>query len=175
MSKGNPGFEKLSNTNSNFLFLKGKTTVGEYLLTRLKQLNVGHLFGVPGDFVLPFNQCIEQKNDLKFIGTCNELNAGNTKYIVQHGSTQIDLFCSYLAYAADAYARLRGLGVIVVTYSVGELSALNGVAGSYAERVPVVVITGMFSIQSKRRIAKLSGSDFAWLCKIILKPFIDKL
>eukprot|EP00029_Vermamoeba_vermiformis_P007890 TRINITY_DN3541_c0_g1_i1.p1 TRINITY_DN3541_c0_g1~~TRINITY_DN3541_c0_g1_i1.p1 ORF type:complete len:557 (+),score=134.42 TRINITY_DN3541_c0_g1_i1:524-2194(+) len=100
---------------------QGKTTVGEYLLARLKQFNVGHMFGVPGDFVLPFNQLIEQKNDLKFIGTCNELNA---------------------AYAADAYARLRGLGVIVVTYSVGELSALNGVAGSYAERVPVVVITG---------------------------------
>ncbi len=50
----------------------------------------------------------------------------------------------FLAYAADAYARLRGLGVIVVTYSVGELSALNGVAGSYAERVPVVVITGKY-------------------------------
>jgi len=48
----------------------------------------------------------------------------------------------FSAYAADAYARLRGLGVVVVTYSVGELSALNGVAGSYAERVPVVVITG---------------------------------
>jgi TPP-dependent 2-oxoacid decarboxylase len=57
--------------------MAGKTTVGDYILTRLKQLKVGHMFGVPGDFVLPFNQLIEQKNDLKFIGTCNELNAGN--------------------------------------------------------------------------------------------------
>jgi TPP-dependent 2-oxoacid decarboxylase len=57
--------------------MTGKTTVGDYILTRLKQLKVGHMFGVPGDFVLPFNQLIEQKNDLKFIGTCNELNAGN--------------------------------------------------------------------------------------------------
>ncbi len=57
-------------------------------------------------------------------------------------SSVIAFITQFSAYAADAYARLRGLGVVVVTYSVGELSALNGVAGSYAERVPVVVITG---------------------------------
>lgn len=71
------------------------------------------------------------------------------------------VFIRFLAYAADAYARLRGLGVIVVTYSVGELSALNGVAGSYAERVPVVVITGKYLTECFRtdeRIEKLSRS-----------------
>ncbi len=95
-------------------------TVAEYLLLRLKEIGVGHLFGVPGDFVLGFlNQVL--KSDLEFIGTCNELNA---------------------AYAADGYARLRGIGAFTSTFGVGELSAVNGVAGAFAERVPVVVITG---------------------------------
>jgi TPP-dependent 2-oxoacid decarboxylase len=58
-----------------------------------------------------------------------------------HFSPQIDLFLP-AAYAADGYARIRGVGALVTTYGVGELSALNGVAGSFAERVPVVLITG---------------------------------
>ena len=95
-------------------------SVGEYLLIRLKQLGVDHLFGVPGDFVMAFfNQVL--KSDVQYVGMCNELNA---------------------AYAADGYARLRGIGAFATTYAVGELSALNGVAGSFAERVPVVAITG---------------------------------
>jgi TPP-dependent 2-oxoacid decarboxylase len=95
-------------------------TVAEYLLTRLKEIGVDHLFGVPGDFVLGFlNQVL--KSDLQYVGTCNELNA---------------------AYAADGYARIRGIGAFTSTYGVGELSAVNGVAGAFAERVPVVVITG---------------------------------
>jgi indolepyruvate decarboxylase len=95
-------------------------TVAEYLLTRLKEIGVDHLFGVPGDFVLGFfNQVL--KSDLMYVGTCNELNA---------------------AYAADGYARIRGIGAFSSTYGVGELSAINGVAGAFAERVPVVVITG---------------------------------
>jgi indolepyruvate decarboxylase len=95
-------------------------TIAEYLLTRLKEIGVDHLFGVPGDFVLGFfNQVLN--SDLKYVGTCNELNA---------------------AYAADGYARIRGIGAFSSTYGVGELSAINGVAGAFAERVPVVVITG---------------------------------
>lgn len=95
-------------------------TVAEYLLGRLKEIGIDHLFGVPGDFVLGFfNEIL--KSDIKYIGTCNELNA---------------------AYAADGYARIRGIGAFSSTYGVGELSAINGVAGSFAERVPVVVITG---------------------------------
>jgi indolepyruvate decarboxylase len=100
--------------------ISSEITVAEYLLTRLKEIGVDHLFGVPGDFVLGFfNQVL--KSDLKYIGTCNELNA---------------------AYAADGYARIRGIGAFSSTYGVGELSAINGVAGAFAERVPVVVITG---------------------------------
>lgn len=100
--------------------ISSEITVAEYLLTRLKELGVDHLFGVPGDFVLGFfNQVL--KSDVKYVGTCNELNA---------------------AYAADGYARIRGVGAFSSTYGVGELSAINGVAGAFAERVPVVVITG---------------------------------
>jgi indolepyruvate decarboxylase len=100
--------------------MSSEITVAEYLLTRLKEIGVDHLFGVPGDFVLGFfNQVL--KSDLKYVGTCNELNA---------------------AYAADGYARIRGIGAFSSTYGVGELSAANGVAGAFAERVPVVVITG---------------------------------
>jgi indolepyruvate decarboxylase len=100
--------------------ISSETTVAEYLLTRLKEIGVDHLFGLPGDFVLGFfNQVL--KSDLKYVGTCNELNA---------------------AYAADGYARIRGIGAFSTTYGVGELSAVNGVAGAFAERVPVVVITG---------------------------------
>ncbi|OAH96173.1 alpha-keto acid decarboxylase family protein [Methylomonas methanica] len=95
-------------------------TVADYLIIRLKEIGVDHLFGVPGDFVLGFfNQVL--KSDLTYIGTCNELNA---------------------AYAADGYARIRGVGAFSSTYAVGELSAINGVAGAFAERVPIVVITG---------------------------------
>jgi len=96
------------------------TTVAQYLLSRLKEIGVDHLFGVPGDFVLGFlNQAL--RSEVKYVGTCNELNA---------------------AYAADGYARIRGIGAFASTYGVGELSAINGVAGAFAERVPVVAITG---------------------------------
>ena len=100
--------------------ISSEITVAEYLLTRLKEIGVDHLFGVPGDFVLGFfNQIL--KSDIQYVGTCNELNA---------------------AYAADGYARIRGIGAFSSTYGVGELSAINGVAGAFAERVPVVAITG---------------------------------
>lgn len=100
--------------------INSEITVAEYLLIRLKEIGVDHIFGVPGDFVMGFfNQIL--KSEVKYIGTCNELNA---------------------AYAADAYSRIRGIGAFSSTYGVGELSAINGVAGAFAERIPVVVITG---------------------------------
>src|SRR5262245_30968934 len=95
-------------------------TVSHYVMDRLKELGVDHVFGVPGDFVLGVFHAVEQRG-VRCICTCNELNA---------------------AYAADAYARTRGLGALLTTYVVGELSAINGVAGAYAERIPVVQITG---------------------------------
>ena len=95
-------------------------TVGRYLVERLKQAGIDHVFGVPGDYVLTFMDRILE-GGVELIGTCNELNAG---------------------YAADAYARMNGIGALCVTYGVGSFSAVNAVAGAYAEQVPLVVITG---------------------------------
>lgn len=96
-------------------------TVAAYLSIRLHQLGVEHLFGVPGDFNLTLLDLIAAEGRQAWVGSPNELNAG---------------------YAADGYARCRGLGALVTTYGVGELSCINAVAGSYAENVPVVQITG---------------------------------
>jgi indolepyruvate decarboxylase len=96
-------------------------SVGEYLAARLSQLGVAHLFGLPGDFNLGLLDEMLGDGAIEWVGSTNELNA---------------------AYAADAYGRLRGLGALVTTYGVGELSAINGVAGAFAEDVPVVQITG---------------------------------
>ncbi|MBV9615114.1 MAG: alpha-keto acid decarboxylase family protein [Ktedonobacteraceae bacterium] len=96
-------------------------TVGDYLLYRLKEMGIKHIFGVPGDYNLGFVDHIDRDEELAWIGTCNELNA---------------------AYAADGYARLNGIAAISTVFGPGELSALNGIAGAYAERVPLVVITG---------------------------------
>ena len=97
------------------------TTVGEFILDRLKSIGVTEIIGVPGDFNLSFLEQINQAEGIRFIGACNELNA---------------------AYAADGYARQRGVGVLLTTYGVGELSALNGIAGARAEHVPVVSLAG---------------------------------
>ncbi|MEF2977489.1 alpha-keto acid decarboxylase family protein [Subtercola sp. YIM 133946] len=144
--------------------LPPRISVGRYLATRLRQLGVEHLFGLPGDFNLslldemlaPDAPNADQQrpaaphtaaatprpaaphpaaphlaaphpaaasHPLQWVGTTNELNA---------------------AYAADGYARIRrSIGALVTTLGVGELSAINGVAGSFAEDVPVVQITGM--------------------------------
>ncbi|MEO8532154.1 MAG: thiamine pyrophosphate-dependent enzyme [Flavobacterium sp.] len=95
-------------------------TVADYLLTRLKQLNVTEIFQIPGDYVKHFTQALENFDGIKTIGTTNELDA---------------------SYAADAYARTRGLGAVSLQYGVSTFSALNAIAGAYVERSPVVVIS----------------------------------
>ncbi|EOP10196.1 indole-3-pyruvate decarboxylase [Bacillus cereus BAG2O-3] len=101
--------------------MKMQYTVSTYLLDRLSELGIEHIFGVPGDYNLAFLDDVLAHEKLKWIGNCNELNA---------------------AYAADGYARINGIAALITTFGVGELSALNGVAGSYAENVPVIKITG---------------------------------
>lgn len=96
-------------------------TVGDYLLDRLAELGVTEVFGVPGDYNLEFLDHIVAHSQLRWVGNANELNAG---------------------YAADGYGRLRGMSAVVTTFGVGELSASNAIAGSYAEHVPVVHIVG---------------------------------
>jgi indolepyruvate decarboxylase len=108
-------------------------TVVEHLMTRLKQIGVTDVFGVPGDFSFALNDAVEDDPDMRWIGCCNELNA---------------------AYAADGYARVKGRSALCTTYGVGELSALCGVAGSYTEHLPVIHLVGMPSVstQKARRI-----------------------
>jgi TPP-dependent 2-oxoacid decarboxylase len=97
-------------------------TVADYLLHRLSELGIDTIFGVPGDYVLEFICAITDGAGPAWVGNCNELNA---------------------AYAADGYARIKGAAALVVTAGVGDLGAAGGIAGSYAESVPVVVISGV--------------------------------
>ncbi|KAK7739815.1 hypothetical protein SLS62_011204 [Diatrype stigma] len=94
--------------------------LAEYLFTRLKQLGVESVHGVPGDFNLTLLDHV-QPSGLHWVGNANELNAG---------------------YAADGYARTKGVGALITTFGVGELSAINAIAGAYAERAAVVHIVG---------------------------------
>jgi indolepyruvate decarboxylase len=105
-------------------------TIGDFLLRRLQEAGVRHLFGVPGDFNLELLQQNEDGGYLQWVGTCSELNA---------------------SYAADGYARLNGMGALTVTNAVGALSTINGIAGSFAEHVPVVCIAGSIPLRSIER------------------------
>jgi pyruvate decarboxylase len=94
--------------------------LAEYLFKRLVQLGIGSVHGVPGDFNLTLLDYVEPAG-LNWVGNANELNAG---------------------YAADAYARIKGISALVTTFGVGELSAINAIAGAYAERAALVHIVG---------------------------------
>lgn len=115
-------------------------TVGDYLLDRLAELGITHLFGLPGDFNLEFLDHVLAHPGIRWVGGANELNAG---------------------YAADGYGRLRGIAALLTTFGVGELSAANAIAGSYAEHVPVVHIVGAPSkdAQAARRVVHHSLGD----------------
>lgn len=97
-------------------------TVSEYLIGKLYSLGVKEFLGVPGDFNFDILNAIEANPNTQWIGCCNELNA---------------------AYAADGYGRINGLAACITTYGVGELSAINGIAGAYAQDTPVIKIVGM--------------------------------
>ena len=94
----------------------------EYLIKKLEELGITDYFGVPGDYNFNILRMIENISSVNWIGCTNELNAG---------------------YASDGYARIKGYGALVTTYGAGELSAINAVAGSFAENIPVVCIAGL--------------------------------
>ncbi len=102
--------------------------LGEYLFKRVKELGVDHVFGIPGDFALPLFDAMDQSG-LKIVVNTHEPSAG---------------------FAADAYARLRGLGVVVVTFGAGGLNMVNSIAQAYAEKSPVIVISGAPEIQGRK-------------------------
>ncbi|KAF2663452.1 pyruvate decarboxylase [Microthyrium microscopicum] len=100
--------------------LKEPMDIAEYLFARIRQAGVESIFGVPGDYNLIALDYVS-KNGLTWVGDANELNAG---------------------YAADGYARIKGLAALVTTFGVGELSAINALAGAYSEYVPIIHIVG---------------------------------
>lgn len=95
-------------------------SIGQYIINRMQDYGIQDCFGIPGDYVLNFYSMLE-KSPVNMVGCTREDCAG---------------------FAADAYARIRGIGALCVTYCVGGLSVCNSVAGAFAEKSPVVLITG---------------------------------
>jgi len=112
------------------LDIEAEIPLAAYIFRRLQSIGIGHIFGCPGDFNLNLLDHLYTVPGVQWVGTCNELNA---------------------AYAADGYARVRGIpGALVTTYGVGELSAINGISGAYAEHLPVIHIVGTTSRRAIR-------------------------
>lgn len=102
--------------------LEGPTTcLGRHIARRLVEIGVTDIFTVPGDFNLILLDHLIAEPSLNNIGCCNEINAG---------------------YAADGYARCRGVGACAVTFTVGGLSVINAIAGSYSENLPIICLVG---------------------------------
>ena len=120
--------------------MNANLNVANYALTRLSQLGIDLVFGVPGDYSFPIDDAIEDVSGLDWIVCSNELNA---------------------AYAADGYARLKGAAILTTTYAVGELSALNGMMGAKAHRLPIFHLVGAPSsrIQKQHSITHHSLGD----------------
>src|SRR5207249_12334683 len=102
--------------------MSGQPTVADYIVRRLAREGITDCFGVPGDFAFKLCDAVARSEAVRWVGCSNELNA---------------------AYAADGYARVRGCSMLMTTYAVGELSALNGVMGAKAERSCVFHVVGM--------------------------------
>lgn len=109
-------------------------TIGEYLIQALYNRGARHIFGVPGDYVLGFYYILNQSHKLKIINTCDEQGAG---------------------FAADAYARSNGLGAVCITYCVGGFKVVNPTAQAFAEKSPLVVISGAPGIKERKKNALL--------------------
>lgn len=108
-------------------------TVANYIVDRLAALGARHVFNVPGNYSAQFLISAQASGKLVCVGTTNEMEAG---------------------YAADAQARLNGIGVACVTYGVGSFSALNAIAGAYVERCPVVLINGMANADKAQQLVR---------------------
>jgi indolepyruvate decarboxylase len=104
-------------------------SIGDYLIRNLYGRGIKHAFGVPGDYILSFYDRLTKSN-ISVINMCDEQGAG---------------------FAADAYARVRGLGLVCITYGVGALKVINTTAQAYAEKSPVVVISGAPGISEQVR------------------------
>lgn len=102
--------------------------LSEFLIERLKNAGVKHVFGVPGDYVLPFYKELWDFEGIEVVNNTDENHSG---------------------FAADAYARVNGIGCVLTTYSVGASKVINAVQCAYAERSPLIVISGAPGINER--------------------------
>ena len=109
-------------------------SVVDYAIARLVKAGVKDIFGIPGDFAFPWGDAVTKNKDMKWLGVSNELNG---------------------SYAADGYARVNGLAALATTYAVGEMSALAGIMGAKAEKVPVIHLVGMPTIRMQKQPHKI--------------------
>jgi len=131
--------------------------VSEYLVKKLEELGITDIFGVAGDYNFNILDAVEKNPQIHWIGCTNELNAG---------------------YAADGYARLKGYGALLTTYGAGELSAVNAVAGSFAENVSVINIVGMPEskhLEAKTILHHSFGNPNPEACKNIYENITEAL
>lgn len=108
-------------------------TVGGYLVQRLEELGLKHVFGVPGDYCMSFMDVVVDSK-MELVCNTHELAGG---------------------YAADGYARIHGLGAEIVTFNVGGFSAYNAVGGAFTESVPLVLISGAPTVAQRRGLEKM--------------------
>jgi indolepyruvate decarboxylase len=106
-------------------------SIADFLIERLENANVKHCFGVAGDYIINFFGKLEGNNKITLVNTADEEGAG---------------------FAADCYARLQGIGCVCVTYSVGALKICNPIAGAFAERSPVIVISGSPGVNERNDV-----------------------
>jgi len=104
-------------------------SLSQHCVDQLYRAGVKHAFHLPGDYSLPIYKQFHN-SPIKLIGTSSELAAG---------------------YAADAYARVNGIGLAIVTYCVGGFSILNAVAQAEAEKSPVIFLSGSPGIKERRQ------------------------
>ncbi|MBU0942880.1 MAG: alpha-keto acid decarboxylase family protein, partial [Proteobacteria bacterium] len=104
--------------------------IGAYLIEQLHRHGVEHVFGIPGDYVLGFYDLMSRSDLVEVINTCDEQGAG---------------------FAADAYARIKGLGAVCITYGVGGLKVTNTTAQAFAEKSPVIIISGAPGVREQEK------------------------
>lgn len=126
------------------MFEKNELTVGRYLFNCLSSEGISEIFGVPGDYNFTLLDNLEEDERIKFVNCRNELNTG---------------------YAADAYARIKGLSAMITTFGVGELNACNAIAGAYSEYVPIIHIVGapktMLQMEHRKMHHTLMNGDYS--------------
>lgn len=119
-------------------------SVSTFIIDRLKNLGIKHVFGVPGDYILPTYKKLTDAKDITMVNCTDEAHAG---------------------FAADGYARVSGVGCVFVTYNVGALKILNSVACAYAERSPVIVLCGSPGIKERKEGINLHHMVRSYECQ----------